>query len=290
LSNSILPQPCSLLPNCFDVLNYRFETLQRTTAIHQQPLIIPLNLEVSASEELIIIENVNTFESNGFRLKIDENAACGRRIQLLSVPFSKHIQFGVEDVRELASLIGDSQGGDGGSYISKLMLKNDRIDFKQATESADTYRVAIGEKEGTQGTNVTGTVQGPDSNSILSGSHSVPQDHLQGESKRSRVGERAPEDTESSTSQNLLRIPKLVSMFASRACRSSIMIGTAMQESEMKTVVGRLEKIDQPWNCPHGRPTMRHLVDLVQVRKKRKVNPICDLSRFVTYISDMADG
>lgn len=20
--------------------------------------------------------------------------------------------------------------------------------------------------------------------------------------------------------------------------------------------------MDQPWNCPHGRPTMRHLVDL----------------------------
>lgn len=24
-------------------------------------------------------------------------------------------------------------------------------------------------------------------------------------------------------------------------------------------------EIDQPWNCPHGRPTMRHLADLAQV-------------------------
>jgi hypothetical protein len=207
------------------------------------------------------------------------------------VPFSKHIQFGVEDVHELASLIGDSQGGDGGSYISKLMLKNDRIDFKPATESADTDRVAVGEKEeGTQCASVTDTLQGPDRNGSMSSSHRVNRDYSLGASKRTRVGERVSEDTDSSTSQSLLRIPKLVSMFASRACRSAVMIGTAMQDSEMKTVVGRLEKIDQPWNCPHGRPTMRHLVDLVQVRKKRKVYPVCDLSRFVTYISDMADG
>ena len=279
-------------------MNYRFETLQRTTAIHQQPLIIPLFLEVSASEELIIIENVATFESNGFRLKINENAACGRRIQLLSVPFSKHIQFGQEDVHELASLIGDSQGGDGGSYISKLMLKNDRIDFRPAAEGADADRAAQNEnqseeEEGLQRGGILDTALVPDSdsNSNSSSSQSAVQGYSKGSSKRIRGSEGAsPQDNEGSTSQNHLRIPKLVSMFASRACRSAIMIGTAMQESEMKTVVSRLEKIDQPWNCPHGRPTMRHLVDLVQVRKKRKVNPISDLSRFVTYIAEMADG
>lgn len=207
------------------------------------------------------------------------------------MPFSKHIQFGQEDVHELASLIGDSQGGDGGSYISKLMLKNDRIDYKPAIESAEGDRPYLGENDiekekekGSQGTSVTGTDLGPDSISPSTGSRSNSN------STRIQGSERASvEEAEESTSQNLLRIPKLVSMFASRACRSAIMIGTAMQESEMKTVVGRLEKIDQPWNCPHGRPTMRHLVDLVQVRKKRKVNPVCDLSRFVTYTSDMAD-
>lgn len=203
------------------------------------------------------------------------------------MPFSKHIQFGQEDVHELASLIADSQGGDGGSYISKLMLKNDRIDYRPAIESVEADRPYLGEKDeekekGNQGTtSATGTDLGPDSVSSSTGNHS----------KRIQGSERASaENAEESTSQNLLRIPKLVSMFASRACRSAVMIGTAMQESEMKTIVGRLEKIDQPWNCPHGRPTMRHLVDLVQVRKKRKVNPVCDLSRFVTYTSSMTDG
>jgi DNA mismatch repair protein PMS2 len=53
-----------------------------------------------------------------------------------------------------------------------------------------------------------------------------------------------------------------VSMFASRACRSAVMIGTALNAREMGGIVARLEGVEQPWNCPHGRPTMRHLVDL----------------------------
>lgn len=48
---------------------------------------------------------------------------------------------------------------------------------------------------------------------------------------------------------------------ATKACRSSIMIGTALSDSSMRTVVRRLSELDQPWTCPHGRPTLRHLGD-----------------------------
>lgn len=46
---------------------------------------------------------------------------------------------------------------------------------------------------------------------------------------------------------------------ATKACRSSIMIGTALPEVTMRTIVQRLSELDQPWTCPHGRPTLRHL-------------------------------
>lgn len=29
-----------------------------------------------------------------------------------------------------------------------------------------------------------------------------------------------------------------------------------------KQIVRHMGTMDQPWNCPHGRPTMRHLSDL----------------------------
>lgn len=56
-----------------------------------------------------------------------------------------------------------------------------------------------------------------------------------------------------------IRLPKLIAKYASRACRSAVMIGCALQPQEMRTIVDNLGKIDQPWNCPHGRPTLRHL-------------------------------
>ncbi|CAE6429001.1 unnamed protein product [Rhizoctonia solani] len=59
-----------------------------------------------------------------------------------------------------------------------------------------------------------------------------------------------------------IRCSKARAMFAMRACRSSIMIGTALKHRHMTNMVRNLAGMDQPWNCPHGRPTMRHLCNL----------------------------
>ena len=61
----------------------------------------------------------------------------------------------------------------------------------------------------------------------------------------------------------LARLPKAIAMFASRACRTSIMIGTALSHKEMSSIVQKLAKVDKPWNCPHGRPTMRHVANVL---------------------------
>ncbi|XP_033631128.1 mismatch repair endonuclease PMS2-like [Asterias rubens] len=60
----------------------------------------------------------------------------------------------------------------------------------------------------------------------------------------------------------MCRPSRVRQMFASRSCRKSIMIGTALNQREMKKLVCHMTEIDQPWNCPHGRPTMRHLFNL----------------------------
>jgi DNA mismatch repair protein PMS2 len=41
-----------------------------------------------------------------------------------------------------------------------------------------------------------------------------------------------------------------------------VMIGTALDESRMRQLVDNMGTMDQPWNCPHGRPTMRHVFNL----------------------------
>lgn len=64
------------------------------------------------------------------------------------------------------------------------------------------------------------------------------------------------------TQGSIVRCHKVDLMIALRACRLSIMVGQALNRSTMGTVVGHLAGLDKPWNCPHGRPTMRHLADL----------------------------
>lgn len=62
--------------------------------------------------------------------------------------------------------------------------------------------------------------------------------------------------------------PKVRAMLASRACRSSVMIGDSLGRNEMQKILRHLADLKSPWNCPHGRPTMRHLVDLRTVNRQ----------------------
>jgi DNA mismatch repair protein PMS2 len=72
-------------------------------------------------------------------------------------------------------------------------------------------------------------------------------------------------DTGSDSSKfhnNVPRPSKVRKMFAMRACRSSVMIGKTLTKGQMQKLVQNMGEINQPWNCPHGRPTMRHLLSL----------------------------
>jgi len=63
-----------------------------------------------------------------------------------------------------------------------------------------------------------------------------------------------------------LRPSRVRAMFASRACRKSVMIGRSLTRSHMTKLIRHMGKIEQPWNCPHGRPTIRHLINTDMVR------------------------
>lgn len=72
-------------------------------------------------------------------------------------------------------------------------------------------------------------------------------------------------ESPTSTSATVSKVPrpsKVRRMFAMRACRSSVMIGKTLTPRQMERLVRNMGTIDKPWNCPHGRPTMRHLAGL----------------------------
>ncbi|KAM3423777.1 hypothetical protein BST61_g1181 [Cercospora zeina] len=63
-------------------------------------------------------------------------------------------------------------------------------------------------------------------------------------------------------SSEVPRPKKVQRMLAMRACRSSIMVGKTLTVGQMSKVVMHMGEMEKPWNCPHGRPTMRHLAGL----------------------------
>ncbi|CAO3574067.1 unnamed protein product [Mortierella alpina] len=73
-----------------------------------------------------------------------------------------------------------------------------------------------------------------------------------------------------SSPERMVRCSKVRALFASRACRRSVMIGHVLNHGQMKRIVRHMGEIDQPWNCPHGRPTMRHLLDLAELEQQER--------------------
>ncbi|KAL4992314.1 hypothetical protein BDW68DRAFT_150207 [Aspergillus falconensis] len=114
------------------------------------------------------------------------------------------------------------------------------------------------------------------------------------------------ETSTSNTTDRGVDIPrpsKVRKMFAMRACRSSIMIGKTLTQRQMERVVTDMGSIDKPWNCPHGRPTMRHLFSLgrweewveyadshtVGRKDGSLIESVGDLDAWREYMRDMAE-
>jgi DNA mismatch repair protein PMS2 len=200
----------------FPLFYHSFETLQRTSKLQSQPLLIPLAIQTTAANEQVIADNLSIFEENGFRIKVDEDCSpytqvgddmeenSHRKLKLMSIPIYKGIEFGINDVNELASLILDD------GYSDEMM-------------------------ENRNGKNYLSL-------------------------KNANLRESKTEDQ-----KKRFLLPKLMSTFASKACRQAVMIGMPLDPKQMEKIVSQLSSIDQPWNCPHGRPTLRHLLDLKEL-------------------------
>ncbi|KDN40420.1 hypothetical protein K437DRAFT_269978 [Tilletiaria anomala UBC 951] len=155
---------------------YNFEELQKVTKIRSQPLIVPRTLELSAADELVAFEHMDTLKHDGFDIRYDEDAPPGTRVTLLSQPVSRGTIFGIKDLEELLHLLADVSPG--------------------------TAKAAS------------------------------------------------------------VRCSKARAMFAMRACRKSVMVGKALSRRQMTAILRHMGTMESPWNCPHGRPTMRHLANL----------------------------
>ncbi|UKK01200.2 DNA mismatch repair protein [Theileria orientalis] len=56
------------------------------------------------------------------------------------------------------------------------------------------------------------------------------------------------------------RPQKVWNILATRACKSSIRLGDPLSIVQMKTIIKNLSLLIHPWNCPHGRPSIKCLI------------------------------
>jgi DNA mismatch repair protein PMS2 len=206
---------------------YNFERLQRVTTLNKQPLIVPARLDLTAAAEHTVRSNVDVFLANGFGF-------CE-----------------LEERRTEAAAKGDAGGGCclalkhvpfskgttfGPSDVHELIGMLDDGEYALPARSQLTVANAAPSTSGT--TKPIGTSGGP----------SGPAGGL-------------------SVSGSVVRPSRVRAMLAMRACRSSVMIGAALDRRKMRRALDNLASLDAPWNCPHGRPTMRHLADLRTVSR-----------------------
>ena len=55
-----------------------------------------MQLQFTATEELVAIENMDVLKANGFELQVDDKAPPTRRLKLVAQPISKNTIFGTK--------------------------------------------------------------------------------------------------------------------------------------------------------------------------------------------------
>jgi len=252
----------------------RFEYLNRTSKVEQQMLLNPLLLELAPSQELTVSDYLHVFRKNGFEIKYDNSRPPGQRCFAVALPSTKGFVFGVSDIDDLINVIeeeGTNLKNDdtvmreadarsrqalenGGVQAFDPITNNDRDLFCEEAAPMDEDGFGAPAAAASSSSASSRPEQNQKSTATSTGSSGGAQQGeplLNIQSHRSCWG----------ATSDIPRPKKIWTLLASRACRSAIMIGKKLTVKEMEKIVFHLSEMDQPWNCPHGRPTLRHLTN-----------------------------
>jgi DNA mismatch repair protein PMS2 len=223
---------------------FRFESYRRDTEIHVQRLLVPRDIDLTAAEELVILGNLDVFARNGFHFSISGGG--------------EHC----EDDKGIDSTIMNESR-------EKRKIRVSAFPFSKQTQFGDEdvrELASILADRGISGGAVEGMVNnGGDGDEKEEGLSSASSSKSCGHNHSEDIDEDVPVD-----SSRAIKLPRLNAMFASRACRSAVMIGTALEHYMMRKIVHQMAALEDPWCCPHGRPTLRHLVDLSAIKALAK--------------------
>ncbi|KAL3074658.1 hypothetical protein niasHT_033685 [Heterodera trifolii] len=211
---------------------YNFERLLAHNVIKSQTLIRPKRLRLGNVNAALMRDNLHVFHANGFDFQFYNGATSE------SAKLCWENGAAAAGNKDDAIVIEDTDDND----VEPILLNDDD----------DDYDNNVDEQQGEDDLDKLGTV-------LLT---AVPVLH----------GWQLDRDDIDQLLSMLSELPGIVhrpskvrKIFASKACRHSVMFGKALTQREMETIIFNMGSMDQPWNCPHGRPTIRHFCTVERI-------------------------
>ena len=135
------------------------------------------------------------------------DAPVGQRIHVYSIPYSKNTIFTINDIYDLINIIMNTS-----DITVNNTMNNDIYTNNNSSNSMYTSKVSIRNE--------------PISSQKGHNYDPYNSDPSSSQSKSNLTSDTSSSNTSSRITSSSIRLPKLMNMYASRACRSAVMIGT----------------------------------------------------------------
>ncbi|EEA06477.1 DNA mismatch repair protein, putative [Cryptosporidium muris RN66] len=211
--------------------------------IQTQKLLSPLPMTLTPAQEQTALTYKDIFESNGFKYVFNTNSTIGKRIQLTQIPIIMGSPLQQFDFLDLLT------------QITKYKLQ---VNFT----SHDSINIGL--------VNVSKQIKNSCTDTNITSSQGIKnlEDTESDDEEDVVIVINQGANTKSTLwcpTNRLPRPQRLWSILASKACRRAVMVGDDLNLTQMSKIIYNMSTLKSPWNCPHGRPSIRHLGNLTDI-------------------------
>ncbi|ANQ05908.1 Mismatch repair protein pms1-like protein [Plasmodium coatneyi] len=207
-----------------------FEKYNKIFTMKSQKLISKIDLELSPAQIYIIEKNLEIFLHNGFDVEIVEEPAQKRR----------RIKGG--DTTVATDAMDETDLGEGVLMEVKVYLLSLPVFNGKILEVEDFMSLLHHLTE-----------------------HPITYDKANFQMFIRNKGQ-PNKKTDTWFNYNFPRPQKVWRILASKACRNAIMVGKTLNVPEMIKIKKKLSVLKNPWNCPHGRPTIKYIINDMDIK------------------------
>ncbi|CAA9986375.1 DNA mismatch repair protein PMS1, putative [Plasmodium knowlesi strain H] len=210
-----------------------FEKYNKIFTMKSQKLISKIDLELSPAQIYIIEKNLEIFLHNGFDVEIVEEPAQKRR--RLKADDSA-------DAIDPTNVTDATDTGEGVLMQVKVYLLSLPVFNGKILEVEDFMSLLHHLTE-----------------------HPITYDKAKFQMFIRNKGQ-PNKKTDTWFNHNFPRPQKVWRILASKACRNAIMVGKPLNVTEMIKIKKKLSVLKNPWNCPHGRPTIKYIINDMDIK------------------------